>query len=189
MRWQLKLLLLISALGLMAEGVFGPLYAVFVEQIGGDLLTAGYAYSAFAVSAGVLMFFISRFEDHVKHQGRLLIAGNGLASIGMLGYLFITKPWHLFLVQVILGLAVAIGTPAFDGLYSGYLEKGKFISQWGTWESMRWVVTALAAAFGGMVATLFGFRSLFIFMFFVSFAALIISTSLADEPEKHLRIA
>ena len=41
MKRKLKILLMASALLMLAGGLFGPIYAVFVEQIGGDLLTAG----------------------------------------------------------------------------------------------------------------------------------------------------
>ena len=43
MQRELKILLASSMLIQLATGMFGPIYAVFVEQIGGNLLTAGTA--------------------------------------------------------------------------------------------------------------------------------------------------
>ena len=169
MQKELRVLLLANGLILLAGGVFGPIYAVFVENIGGDLLTAGTAYSAFALAAGVLIYFLSKWEDHVKHQEKLVIIGYALNSIGCLGYLLIQRPWHLFVVQVILGLGEAISAPAYDGLYSRHLDKGKFVSEWGLWESMQWIVLAIAAALGGFIADTYGFRHLFVLMFLASF--------------------
>ena len=51
MQRKLKILLFASALFMLAGGLFGPIYAVFVEEIGGDLLTAGGAYAAFSIAA------------------------------------------------------------------------------------------------------------------------------------------
>ncbi|MBD3319118.1 MFS transporter [Candidatus Woesearchaeota archaeon] len=187
MQKELRILLAASAFSMFAAGLFGPIYAVFVENIGGDLLTAGGAYSVFAISAGVLIFFISRWEDKVKHQEKLVVLGYAIASCGFLGYLFVSKPWHLIIVQVIFGVGEAIGTPAYDGLYSSHLDHGKFISQWGLWDSMAWIVTGIAAAVGGFFASVYGFRSLFMVMFVLSLLGLVSSALLLMRSKKQSR--
>ena len=186
MKWQLRVLLLSSALYSLAGGLFGPIYAIFVERIGGDLLTAGTAYSAFALAAGIIIFFISKWEDKVKHQEKLIICGYALACLGYLGYLFVRNPIHLFIVQITFGAATAIGASAYDGLYSRHLDKGKFISGWGAWESMNWITLAISASLGGFIANTFGFRTLFMIMFILSLLALIASFSLLKK--NHLKM-
>ena len=54
MNKNLKLLLLTASLFLFAGGLFGPIYAVFVEDIGGDLLTAGAAFGTFSIVVNTL---------------------------------------------------------------------------------------------------------------------------------------
>lgn len=184
MQKELKILLLSSALFMLAGGLFGPIYAIFVEEIGGDILTAGTAYSVFAIAAGILIFFISRWEDHVKHQEKLVIAGYFLSCLGFLGYLLINQTWHLFLVQIVFGLGEAIGTPAYDGLYSKHLDKGKFVSEWGLWESMAYIITGIAAAIGGVLASIYGFKFIFVIMFLLSLIGLIASSSLVIKKNK-----
>ena len=181
MKKQLKILLGSSALFMLAGGLFGPIYAVFVEGIGGDILTAGIAYSGFAIAAGVLIFFVSRWEDHVKHQEKLVIAGYFLSCLGFLGYLFVKTPFHLLIVQVILGLGEAVSTPAYDGLYSKHLDKGKFASEWGLWDSTAYITAGVAAIAGGWYAKAYGFRSLFGVMFILSLAGLMISLMLLKK--------
>lgn len=180
MRKKLKILLTSSSLFMLAGGLFGPLYAVFVEDIGGDLLTAGSAYAAFSVAAGILIFLISRWEDRVKHQEKLIIAGYVLSCLGYLGYIFVQSPFQLFAIQIVFGVGEAIGTPAYDGLYSRFLDKGKFISEWGVWESLYYIIAGISAAIGGLLASLYGFRFLFIVMFIVSMIGLAVSTSLVS---------
>ncbi len=184
MRKKLKILLFASALLMLAGGLFGPIYAVFVEQIGGDLLTAGGAYAAFAIASGVLIFFLSRWEDHVKHQEKLIVAGYFLSTIGFLGYLFIKTPLHLFIVQIILGFGEAVSSPAFDGLYSKNLQKGKFASEWGMWESLFYITTGVAAIAGGFLAQEFGFKVLFAVMFVFSLLGLISSLFLLKKKKR-----
>ena len=41
-------------------------------------------------------------------------------------------------------------------------------SNWGIWEAMSYIVTAIAAIIGGYVANLFGFKTLFVIMFIIS---------------------
>jgi len=172
MKRELKLLLLSGSIILFAVGLFGPIYAVFTEEIGGDVLTAGITYGAFAVVAGLTTLLISRLGDKVKNIENLIILGFFFNCIGFLGYLMVTKPWHLFIVQAILGLGAAVGAPAWDALYSKHLEKGKFVSGWGMWESANWITAGAAAATGGVLAQVFGFRTLFKIMFLLSLIAL-----------------
>lgn len=170
-----------SALFLLAGGLIAPIYAIFVEEIGGDLLAAGTAYAAFSISAGLLLFFISRWEDHVKHKERLVVGGWLLSCIGYLGYIFVENPLQLVLVQVVFGIGTAVCNPAFDGIYSKNLDRGHFVSEWGMWESMSFIVTAIGALIGSYVASLFGFRILFMFMFGFSLIGLLVSFRLLKK--------
>lgn len=188
MQRTLKILLLSSALFTLAGGLFGPIYAVFVKEIGGDLLTAGSAYAAFAISAGILTYLISRWEDHVKHQEKLVVLGFSLSCLGFLGYLVIRNPIDLFIVQIIFGIGEAIGTPAYDGIYSRHLDKGKYVSEWGLWESVDYIVAGVAAAIGGLLASIYGFRFLFVIMFILSLLGLITALFLFVKKTVHHKV-
>lgn len=175
----LKYLLASEGFWMLSVGLFGPIYAIFVANIpGGDILSAGGAYAAFSFAAGFMVFFISRWEDHVKHKEKLIILGHAVGALGILGYLFIGSPAHLFIVQIILGIAEAIGSPAFDGIYSKNLDRGRFASEWGLYDSMDYIVTGISAAMGGLIATMLGFPVLFFIMFILSIVSLVVSVKL-----------
>ena len=178
---NLNLLLFVSAAFSLAGGLFGPLYAVFVEQIGGDLITAGSAYAIFAISTGSLIYFIGKWEDRVKHQEKLIVISCALLAVGFFGYMLIQRPMHLFMVQIIFGFSEALGTPAYDSVYSKNLIKGKYASGWGMWESMHYIIVAIAATAGGFIAESFGFKTLFFFMFLLSLVGLLISLNLLKK--------
>lgn len=178
MRRTIKILLLVSALFSLATGLFGPIYAVFVEQIGGDLLDAGGAYAAFSISAGILLLLASKWEDRVKHQEKLVILGYFLNCLGFAGYLFVSNPLELFVVQAIFGISTAITNPAYDGLYSKYLERGHFVWQWGIWEASYFIVIGIAAILGGAIAQFWGFKALFGIMLAISVLGLLVSFTL-----------
>jgi len=178
MKKGLKILLTAEALINLSGGFFGPIYAIFVQQIGGNILDAGGAYSIYLLAAGILVFLISRWEDHIKHKENLVIAGYGLTCLGFIGYLFVQNPIHLFIVQAILGLALAVNAPAYDALYSKFLDKGKFASEWGLHETQYYLVTAIGALIGAFIADIYGFRRLFMTMAAVSFIGFLISLKL-----------
>ncbi len=187
MRPALKILILSSFFINLAAGLFGPLYAVFVQRIGGDLLTAGSAYAGFSIALGAMIFLLSRWEDRVKHQERLIVIARGLQVIGISGYMFIKTPLDLFLVQIALGISEAIITPAFDSLYSRNLDKGRSASEWGMWESMRAVVIGIAAVAGGFIAQQYGFPALFSIMAVISIFAFAASLLFFRQHRKRKR--
>ena len=181
MNKSLKILLFTSFFLNLAAGFLGPIYAVFVEKIGGDLLTAGLSFAIFSITSGILIYLLSKWEDHVKHQEKLIIFSRALSIIGFIGYLLINNPIHLFIVQVIFGIATSIGTPAFDSIYSKNLDKGKFASEWGLWESMYAITVGIAAIIGGYIAQNFGFQILFITMLIMSIISFILSLFLLNK--------
>lgn len=124
------------------------------------------------------MYLLSFWEDHVKHKESLIVISYSLISLGCLGYFFVYNQLSLLFVQIILGLATAFLSPAYDALYSHYVEKKEEASNWGLWESMGYIVGAIAAVVGGYVASLFGFKTLFLIMFVISLFGVITSINL-----------
>jgi MFS family permease len=181
-KW-LKILLLADSFMLLAMGMLTPIYAIFVEEIGGDILAASWAWALFTFTSGLLIWFFGKLEDNAQH-GRIISLGYMVRCLAFLGYFFVTTEYHLFAVQILLGIGFAISIPAYDSLYSRLLEKGKFASGWGAWEGMNRVVAAIAALIGGFVASIFGFKTLFIIMFIVSLIGLGLSTRLFSRDLK-----
>ena len=184
----LKYLLSADSFYLLAAGLFGPIYAIFVVRIGGDILEAGIAYTAFSLAAGLMIILVGRWEDRVRHKEKLLVLGYSLGSAGILGYLFVSNPLQLFLVQIVLGLGEAVRSPAYDCIYSTSLDKGKYASEWGMYDSLVYIVGGISAAIGGLVASFFGFQTLFILMFLLSLSSMAISARLYYLNKKPTRL-
>lgn len=178
MKNGIKVLLVSDAWINLAVGMIGPIYAIFVEEIGGDILDASWAYSAYMITAGVVMYILSKWEDHSKHKEHFVVLGYALTSVGCLLYYFVFNQFTLLLTQVVLGFAIAILDPAFDAIYSHYVKAKEEASNWGIWEAMSYIVTAIAAIVGGYIAEFFGFKPLFLLMFFVSLIGTVSSLSL-----------
>ena len=178
MKKGIKFLLIADSLINLVLGMIGPIYAIFVEKIGGDILDASWAYFAYLASSGFIMYLISKWEDHVKHKEKLVFFGYFLTSLGCLSYIFVFNQLSLLITQVILGIATAFLNPAFDALYSHYILKKEEASDWGSWEALGYIVTAIAALVGGYLATYSNFKFLFVVMFIVSLIGAFVSLNL-----------
>ncbi|MBN1543851.1 MFS transporter [Candidatus Woesearchaeota archaeon] len=181
MNRTLKILLMTDACFIFAVGLFGPIYAIFVNDIGGDLLDAGWAWAAFMLTAGVVVFLMSRWENRVRHYEQLVIGGYAVRSLAIFGYIFVGSPLHLMAVQALLGIGEAFTIPAYDALFTMHIDHGQEASQWGNWEAMYYIVTSMSAILGAAAATAFGFQALFVMMFGVSIVGLLLSIRLMPE--------
>ncbi len=181
MRHGLKILISASFAFNTAAGAFAPLYAIFVEKIGGGILEASNIWAAQAITTGILLFLLGRIEDKIDKR-KTLVLGYSLYFIGFVSYIFVQSVAQLFLVQIFFGIAFAINIPAFDAFYSRSLDRGKESSEWAVWESGARIIIALSAVAGGYIASTFGFRPLFIFMsIFSGISVLVVAHLLRRE--------
>lgn len=181
MHRQLRLFLAMNSFFVFAAGMLGPIYAIFVQGIGGDILAAGTAWAIFMIVSGVGILFMGKIQDKIERDKPAIIIGYSLMSLGFLGYYFVSNVTQLFLLQVLLGISSVILTPGYDSFYTKYLEKGKFASQWAAWEATWHIVTGTAALIGAFLVKMFSFKILFLVMFLLSLAGLYLSTQLQEK--------
>lgn len=160
----LRILLITNALILIASYMLGPIYAIFIEDIGGNLLDASFAGATFALSAGITSLLSGRMSDKVNRPELVVVFGYILIGIGYILYIFVNSIWFLLVCQVVIGLGEAIYSPAFDRVYSGHLTENKIGREWAAWESMNYFSAAVGALIGGLIAVNFGFDTLFTIM-------------------------
>ena len=181
MHRQLKFFLLINSFFTFALGMFGPIYAIYVQNIGGDILDAGFAWAIFMIISGIGILAMGKLQDRIEHDKPAIIIGYSLEALGFLGYFFVSNVTQLLFIQVLLGIGTVIKTPAYDSFYTKYLEKGKFASQWAAWEAAWYIVTGVAALVGAILAKIFSFKVLFLVMFSLSLIGLTLSTRLKES--------
>lgn len=160
----IRILLATNGLILVSGAMFGPIYAIFVEKVGGDLLDASYAFAAFALAGGITTLVSGRYTDKLKDNELIIVLGYFIMGLGYFGYIFVDSIFALLIVQVIIGLGEAIYAPAFDATYSKHLCDSKCGKTWGTWESMNYFTISLGAILGGFLVTFFGFEVMFLIM-------------------------
>jgi len=164
MKLPFKILLFSESIILFAGALLGPIYAIFVEEIGGDILDASAAFAIFSITSGFVVFLISRMEEKIKEQELIVALGYVIIGLGYFGYLLIQTPIHLFLVQAFIGVGIALYAPASDAMYSKYLDRSRAVSNWGVWEGMNRFTLGAGALAGGLIVSTLGFPILFILM-------------------------
>lgn len=118
-----KWLLVASSLWYFGEGLFGPLFAVFSEKVGGDLLDITWAWALYLIITGIAYVAIGRIFNRSKWKYHLIVIGYALNTIFTFAYLLVDDTSSLLLVQAGLGLAEAICTPSWDALFATDMEE------------------------------------------------------------------
>ena len=111
------------------------------------------------------------YTDKVKQNELIIAFGFMILGIGYLFYTMVDSVWSLFAVQVLIGVGQAISSPSYDAVYSKHLDGSKSGRQWAALESMAYTTTAFGAIIGGIVATHFGFNSVFVIMSVLSLSS------------------
>lgn len=180
---SLKILVGINSIFILGANMFPPIFALFVKEIGGGAFAAGSIWATFAIVTGILILIFSRFGDQIKEKEYLVAGGYLFRLAAWTGYFFASSLWHLYILQLILALGEASGTPAFNAIYSEHLDRGRYIRQWGVWSSSSAIIMGIAAFVGGAIVSQFGFRILFLLMAFLAAISFIL---LMLQPRKLL---
>lgn len=167
---SLRILVTLSVLMSFVIGMFSPFYAIFVQKIGGDISFAGISWAVFEIVCGVLMLLFTKWEMRVREQELLLALGYILRAVVFVSYVYMTSMTQLLLTQVLWGIAVAIGVPAFDAVYAAHTTKGNnALAEWSGLEGMIAIAIGVAALSGGFIIEAFGFAVIFWAMAVVCF--------------------
>lgn len=148
-------------------GLIGPIFAIFLtRQVqGGSLEMVGFIAATYWITKSVVQPFIAHTLDvkgGEKDDFKLLILGMYLANLVPIGYFFSTQIWQIFLLEALRGLFMACVIPSWSGIFTRHIDKG--------WEAFSWSLEStgigfaagLAGAFGGILATTVGFKTVFI---------------------------
>lgn len=178
MNKYLKVLLLGSYIWYLGEGLLGPLYAVFAEQVGGDILDLTGAYAVYLIVTGIVSIIVGRIADNKLYAKYLMILGYFLNAAGTFAYLLVDSPIDLFAVQASLGVANALATPTWIELFSTHLDKKYIGREWGFSEGGPSIITGFALVLGGFIVSQYSFQTLFIIMGSIQVLALIAQSTI-----------
>lgn len=163
MRREVRLLLSAENSWLLGEGLLGPLFAVFTQRIGGELLDIAWTWATYLLFTGLFIIIVGKVSDHAGKEW-LLVWGFGLNAVFTFEYLLVRTPSDLLLVQIGLALAAALATPTWDALYSRYQGEHESGYLWGMHSGQANIVTGVAVLLGGSIVSGLSFTALFVIM-------------------------
>lgn len=188
MNREARILLIASNLWFFAEGMFGPLLAVFTQRVGGDLLEVSWAWAIFLVVQGVLAIFIGRIFDGFEQERTkqiFLVCGYILNTIFTFGYLLVFNSASLFVVEAGLGVAAALATPTWDSLFTLHTKRKESGVAWGLEDGLSKITTGVAIVIGGLIVTASSFTLLFTLMGFLQILATVVQARLLFMGRRH----
>lgn len=159
-----RVLVLAFTFSIFSEAILLPIYAIFVQNVGGDILDAGIAMGIFLLTQGLFTIFIHRFEWNARQRIQLLIGGWFIWVIGISLYLIVSSVWMLFLTQVLTAIGNAVADPIFDAELASHTDKDREELEWGFFEGGIDIVSGIAAILGAVVVSIYGFTVLIYLM-------------------------
>lgn len=159
-----SILLYSSTLWGFGMGMLGPLYAVFTQEIGGDVFDISWVYALYLIVMGVGVVVVGKIADTYGHE-RLLMLGSCVGTVAVFGYLFVNSIPALLLVQIGVAVSTSLSEPSWYALYDRYSGDGDHDGYvWGLSSGLWYVAGGLAIFTGGYIVSRFSFDALFIIM-------------------------
>ena len=154
-------------------GLLSPIFALFVLQkitIGDPAKAAeiaGFAALFYWISKSLIEITIGRFLD--KHDGEkddfwFMVIGLFIVGLVPLGYLFSSQPWHIYVCQVVHAIGMAMTLPSWLAIFTRHIDKGREAFEWSMETTSIGAGAGIAGGLGGIMASVFGFKILFIFV-------------------------
>lgn len=161
---SLDALFVFNGIFVFAMNLFGPLYALYVQQINRDIFVVSVTWAVGLLATGIFTYAVSRTGDLLKEKEYFLMAGFLIRAIAWFLYIGVDSVYQLILLQVLLGLGEAAGSPAFSAIFAEHLDFGKHVQEYSQWMIVSNLLTAAGVFAGGFITTFFGFKWLFVCM-------------------------
>lgn len=153
----LRTLFLYNGIFVLAGGLLGPLYALYVEKINVGVLPVSISWAVFLFSTTFFTYIISKRGDKFKHKRFLLASGYLVRAMCWFSMALISSIEQLIIIQFILGIGEALGSPAFDAIFSEHLDRNKHIMDYSDWKVIATGFDVLGTVLGGLLISRFGF--------------------------------
>ena len=105
--------------------------------------------------------------------------GLSISALGTLGYIFISTPFQLYLLQLVFALSTALLSAPFSALFAEHIDKNKAGLLWALEGGGSKIIFGLGLLLGTFITYRFGFVTVFIIVFsFQICAALLLGRTL-----------
>jgi len=148
-------------------GLTSPIFAIFITDNikGGSVAVAGLASAVYWMVKSLLRIPIGIFLDN--RPGEMddyvfLVSGLLIVAAVPFCYLFAILPWHIYLIQALQGVGMAMGLSGWAAIFTRHIDKQKEATEWGMDATFVGIGMGLSGAAGGWAVARFGFNPVFI---------------------------
>ena len=155
---------------ILIVGGFGlvlPIFAVYITESinGGTVEVIGIAMTIYLLTKSLGQIPVASIIDKIKGENDdflVMFIGSIFYALIPLAYIFIKTPVELYVVQFFYGLAAAFVFPSWMAIFTRHIDKEHEGVEWGVYQTMVDLGSAVTASLGGLIAYRFGFNMLFI---------------------------
>lgn len=152
-------------------GLLAPIFAIFIVQriavddIAKAAFIVGFASSFYWITKSLLQIPIGHYLD--RNHGEVddfwfLFIGTLITALVPIGYLFSSQPWHIYLLQMLYGVAAAMMLPSFAAIFTRHINKGREAVTWSIYSTFLGFATGIAGGVGGLAVGFLGFNAVLI---------------------------
>lgn len=145
-------------------GLISPIFAIFVLNsiIGGTAFVVGMAAGVNLIVRSLLRVPFGIYADKSQRKSfHFMFLGLLIASVVPIGYIFARTPMAIYVLQAILGAALALSTAGWTCLFSRHMDKKKESTEWGIDAVAVGIGPGIAGILGGVAVTYFSFNAVF----------------------------
>ena len=163
----IKILILSDLVFYTGWGLISPIFGIFIVEkiVGGNAFVAGLSSAVYLILMSLLripfgMFLDSRPSE--KDDYWFLTVGLFFAALIPFGFILAKFPWHIYLLQGVYAIAMAITLSAWPAIFTRHIDKGKESTEWGLDATSVCLGMGISGAIGGWAVTQFGFNPVFV---------------------------
>ena len=164
-----------SLLANFADSLFGPLYAVYVQNIGGGVLDIGNSIAIYSITTGVLIIVFGKISDFLSKE-LLIVLGFALGALGTLSYLIIQTPTQLYLLQIFFALSTALISAPFQAIFAQHINAEKSGLMWALQGGGSKILAGIGILIGTFITYRYGFTAMFLIVFSLQICATLLLT-------------
>ncbi len=155
-----------------AWNLVSPIIAVYVVSTlpSGTVQTAAFGFTLYLLVRVIVGLFVSNLVKFPSDRKRMITDAVGMVLLSCCYLLiaFIPSIVTFYIFFIIAGVSFGISSPAKYPMFSLNLNRQQASRTWSTYDAITFTGMGIAIAFGGVIATKFGFKALFILSSFVN---------------------
>ena len=148
--------------------MMNALLAIYLEEKfeANAIQVISIGFAIYLVSRSILQIPIAEMLDkHKSYIDETIVISISCFLVGICIYMliFVTEPWHVYLIQSFFGLAIALNLPAWRKTMSRFIDRGYEATEFTIYDIINSLFIAVLTAIGGYIVSSYGgFIALFI---------------------------